>query len=135
MRTDRALPHTSGSAGAGGGTLEGIPVCIREVCITTPDAQFTRGDANADGETDLSDAVFVLSYLFNGGPAPDCLDAADSNDSGDAAPDLSDPIYLLSFLFLGGPEPPAPFDECGSDPTVDGDYLSCDAFTPCDYPQ
>ena len=91
---------------------------------------FQRGDGNADGQTDVSDAVFILSYLFTGGPTPSCLDAADSNDSGGTAVDLSDPIHLLYFLFIGGPEPPAPFSVCGSDPTVDGDDLSCKAFPP-----
>src|SRR6266508_4172226 len=67
------------------------------------DAQgtFLRGDSNADGAVDLSDAVFTLAFLFSGGSAPACREASDANDDG--ATDLSDPIYTLSFLFLGGP--------------------------------
>jgi hypothetical protein len=49
---------------------------------------FVRGDGNADGTIDLSDAVFVLGYLFQGRQEPLCLDAADANDDGDL--DLSD---------------------------------------------
>ena len=30
-------------------------------------AGFRRGDANADGERDLADAIFVLDYLYKGG--------------------------------------------------------------------
>jgi hypothetical protein len=95
---------------------------------------FRRGDANTDGKTDLSDAVFILNYLLTGGPSPSCLDAADCNDSGGSALDLSDPVYLLGFLFLGGPELPAPFDECGPDPTTEEDDLYCETFPPCDSP-
>lgn len=42
---------------------------------------------------------------------------------------VSDPVALLNHLFLGAPAPPAPFGECGVDPTVDG--LGCEAFGPC----
>lgn len=41
-------------------------------------AAFLRGDANASGKVDLSDAVFTLNWLFLGGLAPSCPDAAAS---------------------------------------------------------
>jgi hypothetical protein len=32
-----------------------------------------NGDVNADGGLDLSDAIYLLSFLFQGGPSPfDC---------------------------------------------------------------
>ena len=31
---------------------------------------FLRGDSNADASVDLSDAIFSLRYLFQGGDAP-----------------------------------------------------------------
>ena len=99
-------------------------------------ARFVRGDANADAQIDVTDAIFVLNYLFVGGKKPPCMDAADINDSGGAAPDISDPVYLLSFLFLGGPAPPLPggksqfsFKDCGADPTADA--MGCVSFRPC----
>ena len=61
---------------------------------------FLRGDSNADGVVDISDSVFTLSYLFFGGRAPACQDAADSNDDG--AVDISDPIGALGVLFRTG---------------------------------
>lgn len=82
---------------------------------------FVRGEANEDLRIDLSDAVFVLEYLFLGGKTPPCADAADVNDSG--AVDLSDAVYLLSYLFLGGPPPPPPFGEPGTDRSED--ELNC----------
>src|SRR5215510_6209459 len=88
---------------------------------------FIRGDANANGRVDLSDAVFTLAYLFQGGDGPSCNDAADSNDSGKV--DLSDAVYTLGYLFLGGPAPPAPGLECGWDPTPDDIY--CFSYAAC----
>jgi len=93
----------------------------------TGDGEFVRGDANADGRTDLSDAVATLAALFLGGAAPPCVSAADSNDDG--AVNVSDPSFTLNFLFLGGPAIPAPTAGCGTDPTADG--LSCDSYPPC----
>jgi hypothetical protein len=84
--------------------------------------QFKRGDANNDGNTDLSDGVATLGFLFLGRTAPVCGDAADANDSGNL--DLADAIYTFNFLFLGGAPIPAPFGTCGLDPT-DEDGLDC----------
>jgi hypothetical protein len=69
----------------------------------------------------ISDAVFILNYLFIGGGAPDCMKAADVNDTGTV--DLTDAVYLLNYLFIGGAAPAEPLD-CGEDPTDDG--LACD---------
>jgi len=86
---------------------------------------FVRGRVNtSDAVADLSDAVFIFGYVFLGGAAPPCLDAADVNDDGDL--DLSDGVSLLNFVFSGGPAPPppSPEDPCpGTDPTLDG--LDC----------
>lgn len=68
-----------------------------------------RGDTNTSGTRDLSDAIYLLNYLFSGGPAPECGPAANINGQG-AKPDLSDAIFLLNYLFSGGTPPPA-FDE------------------------
>jgi hypothetical protein len=84
---------------------------------------FVRGRVNGDATIDLSDAVSILGYLFLGGVAPLCLDAADVNDSGIL--DLSDAVHLLNHLFSGGPAPPSPYPEAGQDSTPDG--LDCGA--------
>jgi hypothetical protein len=101
------------SAGEAGGcqTQTGVDASVTLIRLPLPVAGFIRGDSNGDGEPDISDAVFSLSYLFLGGRAPPSLAAADSN--GDDEIDISDPTYLLNFLFLGGPAPPSPFPVCG----------------------
>jgi hypothetical protein len=80
---------------------------------------FRRGDANADGEADISDAIASLGCLFQGSVCPSCLDAGDANDDG--AFDISDPVFVLQWLFQGGSGPPLPGPiQCGPDPTQDG---------------
>jgi hypothetical protein len=75
---------------------------------------FRRAHVNGDGRVDLSDAVFLFSFLFLGGPAPECLPAANVN--GDRRVDLSDGIWLLGWMFRGSAPPLEPFRECGDDP-------------------
>lgn len=88
------------------------------------DPEFLRGDTNADGEVDISDAVASLGSLFLGFRSPPCADAADADDSGTL--NVSDPIYVLAFLFNQGTPPPPPGPHFpGLDPTPDG--LGCDS--------
>ena len=82
----------------------------------TPPPAFVRGEANGDGDTDVSDVVTILLHLF-GGQTADCLEAADFNDDGQVS--VTDPILLLLFMFLDGDPPAAPYPECGDDPTPD----------------
>ncbi|MBI4605977.1 MAG: hypothetical protein HY721_28770, partial [Planctomycetes bacterium] len=80
--------------------------------------KFVRGNSNGEGGIDIADAISLLAYLFLGGKAPPCEDAADSNDDGRL--DLSDATYTLNYLFLGGSAPKPPFPQPGTDPTADG---------------
>jgi hypothetical protein len=64
------------------------------------------GDANGDGEISLADAVYLVNYLFIGGPAPDPSEAGDANCDGSV--DIADAVYLVNYLFLGGPPPGCP---------------------------
>jgi len=63
------------------------------------------GDADGDGTVNLSDAVFIVVYIFNGGPAPDplCLGDADC----DGVVNISDAVYIINYVFKGG-DPPVP---------------------------
>ncbi len=97
---------------------------------TVTEVQFLRGDVNADGDTNLTDAVAVLSYYFADGTEPTCLDAADANDDGGV--NIADAVAILAYFFSGAGDLPAPFPECGVDPTTDGDPLECQAFAPCE---
>jgi len=70
------------------------------------------GDTNGDQKADVSDAVWILGYLFLGGPAPLPLGCgADlsawwpGDINHDWNVDLSDAVFLLTHLFLGGAAP------------------------------
>lgn len=76
-----------------------------------PPRDFVRGDANADGHVDISDGIWMLSNLFQGGPGIDCDLANDANADGSF--DTADAIYDLNYVFLGGAAPSAPFPGCG----------------------
>ena len=90
--------------------------------------RFLRGDSDSSGAINITDGIFVLNFLFLGGPNPSCADAADADDSG--THNITDGIYVLNFLFLGGPNPPSPGTEsCGDDPTVDD--LDCAEYSNC----
>jgi len=92
---------------------------------TAQDTQrFRRGDFNADGVLDNSDAISILGYLYLSAAPPSCRDAGDAND--DAQLDMSDAVYILQYLLNGGLPPRAPFPGCGLDPTPDG--LDCRAY-------
>lgn len=91
---------------------------------------FLRGDVDASGVIDVTDATGILRHLFPfRGPTRrlDCLDAADTNDDGRV--NISDAVYLLIHLFAGTSAPPAPYPRCGVDPTEDS--LGCDGTELC----
>ncbi len=64
------------------------------------------GDANGDNKIGIGDAVFIISYVFRGGPAPYPFEAGDANCDGKV--NVGDAIYLVSYIFRGGPAPCCP---------------------------
>jgi len=83
---------------------------------------FKRGNSNGDANVDLGDSLYIVNWLFSGGPQPTCMDSCDTNDDGGV--DISDCIFLLNYLFVSGPPPAAPGpSSCGVDPTSDS--LDC----------
>ncbi len=62
------------------------------------------GDADVDGRVLVNDAVYILGYLYGGGPPPpDPIERADANN--DCSVNNADVIYLLTYFFGGGPPP------------------------------
>lgn len=90
-------------------------------------ALFLRGDADANGDVDITDPLYSLAYQFFGGLEPPCLDALDDDDNGQI--NIGDPVRNLHHQFLGL-EMPAPGSfSCGEDPTLD--FLDCQSHPPC----
>jgi hypothetical protein len=88
------------------GTVQKLSSLPVDTLLTITESAFIRGDANGDGLINLGDAIYILNYLFKGGPAPDPLEAGNANCDG--AVDLGDAIYILNYLFKGGPPPGCP---------------------------
>jgi len=65
--------------------------------------EFLRGDANGDRVINSADVVYLINYLFKGGPAPEPLEAGDVNCDGTI--NSADVVYLINYLFKGGPPP------------------------------
>jgi hypothetical protein len=61
------------------------------------------GDANGDGKITVSDVVYLVNYLFKGGPIPKPYEAGEANCDGKIT--VSDVVYLVNYLFKGGPVP------------------------------
>lgn len=61
------------------------------------------GDANGDGKVGISDAVYLVNYLFRNGPPPDPVENGDVNC--DDRVSVEDVIYLINYLFKGGSPP------------------------------
>jgi hypothetical protein len=113
--------------------------CADPSCGTAANCQgkkFYRADPNNDGATNITDGIYILNFLFLGGPAPTCRESADPNN--DKAVNITDGIYVLNYLFLGGPAPtfpgpPGKGEPCGLDTDAPGSAgdLGCDTYTKC----
>jgi hypothetical protein len=70
--------------------------------------EYVCGDANGNGSVDIDDIVYLVAYIFMGGPEPQLsYFAGDADCSGTL--DIDDVVYLINYIFLGGPPP---CDDC-----------------------
>jgi len=61
------------------------------------------GDVDASGGIDIDDVVYLIQYLFAGGPAPIPIQSGNCDCIGEI--DIDDVVYLITYLFQGGPVP------------------------------
>ncbi len=80
----------------GGYTCDVQPTCV-------------IGDANGSGGIDIDDVVYLINYIFGGGPPPFPMECC-GDANGDGQIDIDDVVYLINYIFGGGP-PPDP-DAC-----------------------
>ena len=62
-----------------------------------------RGDATGDGVINSADIVYLLNYLYKGGPTPVPPEAGDCTC--DSVINSADIVYLLNYLYKNGPAP------------------------------
>lgn len=63
--------------------------------------EYICADANSDDLVNITDAVYLISYIFNEGPAPEPLIAGDANC--DEIVNVTDAVYLIQWIFNEGP--------------------------------
>ncbi len=64
---------------------------------------FVAGDADSSLDVTISDVVFLVNYIFGGGPAPSPIDVGDTNCDGKF--NISDAVHMINFIFSGGVAP------------------------------
>lgn len=70
-----------------------------DVCDCLP------GDANGDGQVNVGDAVYIIAYVFKGGPAPIPYPICSGDANCDCQCNVGDAVYVISYVFKGGPAP------------------------------
>ncbi len=105
------------------GMLSGIPIATGDISFTAHAEDqvggfdeksftievvedYTCGDANADTDVNISDAVYIINYIFAGGNPPDPYDAGNVNC--DETVNVSDAVGIVNYIFAPGS--PAPCD-------------------------
>lgn len=74
------------------------------------DCDCNPGDANNDGSANVGDAVYLISYVFKSGPAPQPYALCSGDANKDCGSNVGDAVYLINYVFKEGP-PPASCEE------------------------
>jgi len=61
---------------------------------------YPAGEVNGDGSVNVSDAVWLINYIFVGGDPPVDMNSADVNN--DCKINVSDAVTIISYIFQGG---------------------------------
>ncbi len=73
------------------------------LCLSPAQAIPLGGDPIYDGKINLSDIIFLVNYIFKGGPAPQFPFMGNANE--DCNTDLQDIMVIVNYVFRGGAEP------------------------------
>lgn len=83
--------------------LAGNESTLENITITRFDNNFVCGDADSDGSINVGDVVFLVQYIFGGGPAPVPLIAGDADSDGSI--NIADAVFLINYIFSHGSAP------------------------------
>jgi protocatechuate 3,4-dioxygenase beta subunit len=76
------------------GNVDGINIELPSVRV---------GDVTGEGTINVTDVIFLINYLYIGGPAPVPLMTGDANCDGRI--NITDVIHIINYLYIGGPSP------------------------------
>jgi hypothetical protein len=68
-----------------------------------PDCYALKGDADFSGSINVSDAVFLINYIFSGGHKPPVSGCGDMDCNGHNS--VSDAVKVINYIFSGGSGP------------------------------
>lgn len=92
-----------------------IVIAFTAMTVIAAADTYVCGDADTSGGVDIDDAVYLINYIFAGGPEPDNYGSGDADASGEI--DIDDVVCLISYIFASGPEPMCPY---GTITDIDG---------------
>lgn len=72
------------------------------VIVCPTDASF--GDADNNGIVNISDVVYLIAFIFGGGPRPFPITLVGDADCNGFV-NISDAVYIIAYIFGGGPPP------------------------------
>ncbi len=73
------------------------------ICFPGITKNYVCGDANGDEVVNVADLVWIISYVFGGGPESDPYLAADASCNGRV--NIGDAGYIMDYVFMGGDVP------------------------------
>ncbi len=93
-----------------GQPVPGLPVhtmleWVVMVCPKEPPCDCKPGDVNGSGTINISDAVYLIAYIFSGGAAPTPYPICSGDANKDCKVNISDAVYLIAYIFSGGTAP------------------------------
>ncbi len=83
--------------------LDTAMIVYVQMVVTSPPLPYSCGDADNNHIRNISDVVFIVSFIFAGGQAPVYFLSADANCDGGVT--ISDAVFLINYIFAGGPAP------------------------------
>lgn len=85
--------------------IQSIPPAT-EQALQSPFHLAICGDPDNSGSIDIDDVVYLISYIFSGGPPPE-PEACAGDADGSGSVDIDDVVFLIAYIFTGGPQPEA----------------------------
>ncbi|MFH1686658.1 MAG: C10 family peptidase [bacterium] len=83
------------------------PIAVDGLIHYSSCCQGIRGNIDGDSqqEINIADLVYLVNYMFNGGPIPPCWKEANVNGDIFEELNIEDLVYLVNYMFNGGPSP------------------------------
>jgi hypothetical protein len=101
VSTNYRIPVNSGGQPSAIGFSESDNYWVEAGFVHASDID--RGDVNVDGIINVGDVVYLVGYLYRGGPEPCPVESGDVNCDGIV--NVGDIVFLVSYLYRGGPPP------------------------------